>query len=432
MRCCTSPIVKGPSIVVIGGGAAGLVSALHLSARGAQVAILERSEQLGGRLSVPLDEEWKSDPGLHLIHGDGPWSQTLRKASKVRLPIAPTPELHVLVDGHMSQPPFGVSGGRHGETSRFAAYKWIKKISARSDPGQRWMETVDSFDGLERMWASILGTLVTMEWNPDVLHHTVRRAMSNGIRRHRLGIPVRGWADCIGRLIFACEQLNAIISTGCDVTAVDVRDDGVVVEMSEHDPISADAVVFACSLSNTHRLVAPLVPPVKPPSANLIRVAHAGVQLDAESMLRPFVADFNNKILTLNLAHSSPNRLPESLRGTGSSLESVIFEVDEESIESIEARWHTHLESSAPGLQRHITETRLLQKSIVDHRWKPGSDYNRTTLVEWMSQNRMVSVAHESSDHHVLLDGTAIRARKAADRLFKGRRGRRGRRRRSA
>lgn len=432
MRCCPSPIVKGPNIVVIGGGAAGLVSALHLSARGAQVAILERSEQLGGRLCVPLNEDWKSDPGLHLIHGDGPWSQTLRKASKVRLPIASTPELHVLEDGHWSQPPFSVSSGRHGGISRFAAYKWIKKITAKPESGQRWMETVESFDGLERTWASILGTLVTMEWNPDVLHHTVRRTISSGIRRHRLGIPVHGWTDCIGRLIFACEQLNAIISTGCDVTSVDVRNDGVVVEMSGQDSISADAVVFACSSSNTHRLIAPLVPPVKPPSAHRIRVAHGGVQLDAESMLRPFIIDVNKKIITLNLASASPDRLPEPLRGTGSSLESVIFEIEDESVEIIEGRWHAHLESCAPGLQRHITETRPLQKSTVDHRWKSDSDINRATLVEWMAQNRMVSVAHESSDHYVLLDGTAIRARKAADRLFKGRRGRRGRRQRSA
>ena len=67
----------------------------------------------------------------------------------------------------------------------------------------------------------------------------------------------------------------------------------------------------------------------------------------------------------------------------------------------------------------------------MDYHWKPGSDTNRDTLVEWMSQNRMVSVAHESSDYYVLLDGIVVRARNAADRLFKGRQGRRGRRRRA-
>lgn len=423
--------MKGPNIVVIGGGAAGLVSALYLSARGAQVAVLERGEQLGGRLCAPLNEDWKNDPGLHLIHGDGPWSKTLRKASKARLPIVSTPELYVLKDAHWSQPPFGLSSGRHGEYSRFAAYKWIKAVSAKPDPGRRWMTTVESFEGLERTWASALGTLMTMEWNPSVLHHTVQRAMSNGLRRRRLAIPTHGWTECIGRLIFACEQLDAVISTGCDVTAVDVLDNGVVIEMSGQESIPADAVVFACSLPETHRLIAPMGPPVRPPPPHRVKVAHGGVQLDAESMLRPFVFDVNKRILTLNLASASPERLPEHLRGTGSSLESVIFEIEDETLEAIEGRWHAHLESCAPGLQRHITETRSLQVGIVDHRWRSDSDVDRTTLVEWMSQNRMASVPHESSDHHVLLDGTAIRARKAADRLFKGRRGRRGRRQRS-
>ncbi len=432
MRCCTSPTVKGPNIVVIGGGAAGLVSALHLSARGAHVAVLERGEQLGGRLCTALNQEWKADPGLHLIHGDGPWSQTLRKASKAHLPIVSTPELHVLENGHWSQPPFGLSSGRQGSSSRFAAYKWIKTAGAKPEPGRRWMTTVESFDGLERTWASVLGALMTMEWDPDVLHHTVQRAMSNGIRRRRLSVPIHGWSECVGRLIFACEQLDAIFSTDCDATAVDVRTTGVEVEVSGQDPISADAVIFACSPSNTHRLIASMDPPVRPPAPQRIKVAQGGILLDAESMLRPFVVDVDNKILTLNLANVSPDRLPEHLRGTGSSLESVIFAIEDESKEVIEQRWHTHLELCAPGLQRHIIDTRPLQAGIVDHRWKTDSDPDRATLVEWMSQNRMASIAHESADHHVLLDGAVIRARKAADRLFRGRRGRRGRRQRSA
>ena len=423
--------MRPPSIVVIGGGVSGLVSALHLSSRGAQVAVLERAEQLGGRLRSTLEGEWKKDPGLHLIHGDGPWSRTIRKSSNSRLSVVSAPDLNVLKNNHWSQPPFTISRKRHGEVSRFAAYKWIKKIASKPEPGRKWSETVSSLDGDEKAWTSVLGTLTTMEWNTSCLHHTVRRAIKNGILRQRLTIPVHGWSEYIGRLIHACEELGTIFSTDCHVTAIEIHSNGVTIDVSNQDQITADAVVFACPPAQTHRLISPLKPPVSPPPICRIRVAHGGLLLDSESMLRPFIADMDKRVITLNLADVSQERLPENLRGRGSSLESLVFEIEDESDEEIEKRWHTHLESCAPGLQRHIIDTRPLRRRTVDYHWKPGSDTNRDTLVEWMSQNRMVSVAHESSDYYVLLDGIVVRARNAADRLFKGRQGRRGRRRRA-
>jgi phytoene dehydrogenase-like protein len=77
-----------PNITIIGGGVAGLYSAIVAAEAGAQVILHEAARTLGGR-ARSADGEWKANYGPHALYGDGPMVPWLR--SKKLLPALRRP-----------------------------------------------------------------------------------------------------------------------------------------------------------------------------------------------------------------------------------------------------------------------------------------------------------------------------------------------------
>ncbi|HEY4222927.1 MAG TPA: FAD-dependent oxidoreductase, partial [Myxococcota bacterium] len=82
-------------VIVIGAGAAGLITARTLVDRGVSVRVLEARERSGGRMLTMHDE--RSQLGIELgaefIHGDAP--ETTRIARAAGLPIVAVQGAHV-------------------------------------------------------------------------------------------------------------------------------------------------------------------------------------------------------------------------------------------------------------------------------------------------------------------------------------------------
>ncbi len=57
-------------VIIIGGGAAGLIAAKILSAKGKKILLLEARNQLGGRIQNVEDLSYPAEGGAEFIHGN--------------------------------------------------------------------------------------------------------------------------------------------------------------------------------------------------------------------------------------------------------------------------------------------------------------------------------------------------------------------------
>ncbi len=57
-------------VIIIGGGAAGLVAAKMLSAKGKKILLLEAKEQTGGRIHAVENLSYPAEGGAEFIHGN--------------------------------------------------------------------------------------------------------------------------------------------------------------------------------------------------------------------------------------------------------------------------------------------------------------------------------------------------------------------------
>lgn len=73
------------TIIIIGGGAAGLMAAKELTEKGIEVILIEANERLGGRINTLLDTKFDIpiEAGAEFIHGDLPLTQQLLKKAKI-------------------------------------------------------------------------------------------------------------------------------------------------------------------------------------------------------------------------------------------------------------------------------------------------------------------------------------------------------------
>src|SRR4051812_32962499 len=73
------------SIIVVGGGAAGLMVAYELSTHKLPVTVLEAKNRLGGRILTLTDNEFSQpvETGAEFIHGDLPHTISLLKTAGI-------------------------------------------------------------------------------------------------------------------------------------------------------------------------------------------------------------------------------------------------------------------------------------------------------------------------------------------------------------
>jgi monoamine oxidase len=233
----------GPDhIVIIGAGAAGLMTARELGRAGKRVTILEARDRYGGRIDpLPAAEfGYRAEGGAEFVHGEAPVTHALlREAGLSLLPVEGT--RWTVIEGRLSN----ADALEIHETRLHTALSELKDDLTVAEFLRRHFAGPE-YDRLRR-------SVIRMAEGYDAADP--ERASTLALRDEWMGggrsTQVRiagGYGGLIDFLIADCESQGAAIHPGTIVKAIDSAGAGATVRCANGDTHTCDAVVLAVPL----------------------------------------------------------------------------------------------------------------------------------------------------------------------------------------
>ncbi|MDQ3458893.1 MAG: phytoene desaturase family protein [Deinococcota bacterium] len=276
------------SALVLGGGFAGLSAAVHLALGGAQVTLLEKAPELGGKAGVYARDGYRFDTGPSVLTLPRVLSSVFEAAGE-SLPVALTP-LAPLCRYHFAS---GRVWEVHQNVARTTAqlsrdeakaYTGLLDLSRRlfeaaaptfvygPSPGPaallryglRYGLRAYPGLGLERLLARYR---VSPELEPFFLRFATylgadpfrAPAVTHNVMWAEVGLGAYYPHGGIGRLVqelgTLAARLGVEVVTGAEALSLEVRDGRVIGALTASGTFGADAVVAALDLVHTHKLL---------------------------------------------------------------------------------------------------------------------------------------------------------------------------------
>ena len=235
--------LAGSSVNMVGGGVAGLVSAIHLARAGARVSLFESAGALGGRARTREAKGYFLNQGPHAVYLDGAFHRELTQLGipfSGRRTQAPHPQglwrgqLHSLPQGAASL--LTTSLFNAGEK---LAYMGVIKgiVDGATCPGTfaDWMDTLKLSPRL-RASLEALARVTSYTNAPDMVSAA---AMLDQIRLGLKGVMYvdGGWASLVNGLADAARESGAMLHAG-------VRVECVIVEGRSSRAVTADGLEY--------------------------------------------------------------------------------------------------------------------------------------------------------------------------------------------
>ncbi len=278
-------------MLVVGAGPAGLATALGLADRGADVAVLERGDEVGGRVRTIGVDGHRVELGPAGILDDAPDTQRLlaRLGAAAPATLAADPRVrrrYVVRDGRPRALPTGPLSLLFGTT-----LTWRERIALLREPrvprGDDAAETVAGF-ARRRFGASIAeafaqpivvgifgGDYEALELRAafpkvaalEAAHGSVVRGLrAEAAARRKAGRPRAGLVTFdggMGALPRALAgRLGDRVRLGCGVVAIERHGPGVRARLDDGTVVAADRAVLAVPPEAAAELVAPLDAPL--------------------------------------------------------------------------------------------------------------------------------------------------------------------------
>ncbi|WP_432504650.1 NAD(P)/FAD-dependent oxidoreductase [Kineococcus arenarius] len=271
-KASPSPAVPSPQlpptadVVVVGAGLAGLACAKHLSAAGVEVAVVEASDGVGGRVRSDLVDGFRVDRGFQLVNPAYPELHNVLDVAALdlqpfdagvavhrggRVSAVRDPRRHPAGAVEALRFPFG------GVKDKAAVARWVLKLTGPGDlkdPDSGWWQALDEagvhgelrWSVVEPFLAGVLG---------EVDGTTSRRFVDLVVRSFLRGTP----GLPAGGVQALPDQLAAALPAGSVVLGTEVRHLGLaprsLVAETTAGGVNAQAIVVATEAGAAGHLV---------------------------------------------------------------------------------------------------------------------------------------------------------------------------------
>lgn len=256
------------TIVVVGGGLAGLAAAAYLARAGRAVTVLERAGAAGGRAQTTLAGEFRLNLGPHALYNGGAAARVLDELGIPRMGNVPATSgayaldrgtLHALPGGLVSlltTSLFGVAG--KVETARLLA--GLARIDAAvlaSTPLRDWLARDVRHDGARRLIEALF-RLSTYANAPDAMSAGLAVGQLQLALAHNVRYLDGGWETLVDGLRARVEGHGGRVRTGAAVVELVIGAGGAMtgVRLRSGEVVPAGTVIVALDAA----AAAPLLP----------------------------------------------------------------------------------------------------------------------------------------------------------------------------
>jgi monoamine oxidase len=239
--------------VVVGAGAAGLMTARELACAGKRVTILEARDRCGGRIyPLPAQEfGYRAEGGAEFVHGAAPVTRALMREARVSL--APRGGTRWRVRTGKLSP--AASSPPHAD--RF--YRALREVKADL-PIAEFLETHFADRQYDELRRSITRTVEGYDAADP------RRASTLALRDEWLaedeaqhGRLAQGYGALVDHLAAECRRHGAAIHLGAALAAIDQRRDRIIARCQDGGLFEADAAILTVPLPLLSEIVVPAV-----------------------------------------------------------------------------------------------------------------------------------------------------------------------------
>jgi phytoene dehydrogenase-like protein len=244
-------------VVIVGGGLAGLTTAIYLGRAGRKVTVLERAHELGGRAMSRNSEGFEVNLGPHALYAGLAGERVLAELGVPFVGHKPPSSGHAILGGEkltLPAGPFGllatkllgprgkldvarVLGGSlfgrdFSELGRTSVRTWLDREIASPDA---------------RAFVEALFRLSTFVNAPDDASAAVAISQLASAIRRGVYFLDGGWQTLVDGLARRARELGAVIELGADVTRIEREDRALHVKGKDGSVFTARDVVVAAS-----------------------------------------------------------------------------------------------------------------------------------------------------------------------------------------
>ncbi len=255
---------SSPSVVIVGGGLAGLTTAALLARAGRSVTLLERSSYLGGRAITKEQHGFLFNMGVHALYMTGPAEAVLRELD---VPFSGRPSDRSIYEAHYAgrihQLPTDPDSLRATSLLDTASRSELGQRAAKLEPDRRvalarreparLAGADDHTAGSAALFRAAV-RLATYTNAPELIDAGFALQLVGG--RPAALLLDGGWQTLVDGLVRAARGAGARLITGARVAAIDPGEAGHLVRLADGSVLEADTVVLATEPPVAAQLVA--------------------------------------------------------------------------------------------------------------------------------------------------------------------------------
>lgn len=369
--------MKKKDVCVIGGGLAGLASAVYLARKGMDVILLEKSDRLGGRAATDQREECLFNLGPHALYKKGAGIQVLHELGVVPKGGSPDPNGVLIHKENAYDLPVGPLS-----LMKCSLLTWGEK-----------KELVRMMFRISKLDVDALCHISLLEWaNEQIRDERVRQVFfalcrlssyANEPEKASAGAIIRqlrmsasgvlylhgGWQSIVNELRAQAVKAGVAIELRAQVSEISGEFPDMTVTLSDHNTISASHVISAAGPLATYKMVKNAVETklaiwketLIPVKAACLDIALKRVPVPAVS----FALHLERPLYFSN--HSKSATLSKNNEHAVIHVAKYLHSADELPPAQVQQELESFLDRLQPGWRQELLTSRFLPNMTVSH-----------------------------------------------------------------